>query len=67
MSFGCKYNTAENYCRRLDGECRPGKPGCVLFGRVAFAADVEKQEPKEKISPPGEAAGTAQGPWGSYE
>lgn len=41
MSFFCPWQDAQfEKCRRTgDTPCRPGKPGCVLFGKVAFIED----------------------------
>jgi hypothetical protein len=44
MTFSCKnfdFN-AEN-CMKLDSECIPGRPGCVLKGKVKFSEDIEKR------------------------
>ena len=45
MTFSCKnfdFNS-ENYCIKLKSECIPGRPGCVLEGRVAFSEEIEKK------------------------
>jgi len=34
--WGCKYSV-NDYCELLSKECRPGYPGCVLYGRFVFA------------------------------
>ncbi len=57
MSFGCKYNTAEGYCRRLDADCKPGVPGCVLYGRFTFSEDNRAGAPARKRSRPGAGSG----------
>lgn len=44
MTFSCKnfdFNT-EN-CMKLNTECIPGRPGCVLVGKVKFSEDIEKK------------------------
>lgn len=43
MSFFCPWQDAQfEHCRRTgDTPCLPGKPGCVLFGKVEFVKDSE--------------------------
>jgi len=44
MTFSCKnfdFN-AEN-CMKLNTGCIPGRPGCVLEGKVKFSEDIEKK------------------------
>lgn len=43
MSFFCPWQDAQfEKCRRTgDTACLPGKPGCVLFGKVSFVKDSE--------------------------
>lgn len=44
MSFSCKYfdfNT-EN-CMKLQTDCVPGRPGCVLIGKVKFSENIEEK------------------------
>jgi len=44
MTFSCKnfdFN-AEN-CMKLNSDCIPGRPGCVLEGKVKFSEDIEKK------------------------
>ncbi|KPK28519.1 MAG: hypothetical protein AMJ61_02000 [Desulfobacterales bacterium SG8_35_2] len=44
MTFSCKnfdFN-AEN-CMKLNSDCIPGRPGCVLEGKVKFSEDIEKR------------------------
>lgn len=51
MSFYCPWQDGQfETCRRTgDTKCLPGKPGCVLFGKVAFAEDVpERRAPSRK-------------------
>jgi hypothetical protein len=44
MTFSCKYFdfNAEN-CLKLKSDCIPGRPGCVLEGKVKFSEDIEKK------------------------
>jgi len=44
MTFSCKnfdFN-AEN-CMKLNTDCIPGRPGCVLEGKVKFSEDIEQK------------------------
>ena len=44
MTFSCKnfdFNTED--CLKLNSECIPGRPGCVLTGKVKFSEDIEKK------------------------
>jgi len=44
MTFSCKnfdFN-AEN-CMKLHTDCIPGRPGCVLAGKVKFSEEIEKK------------------------
>jgi hypothetical protein len=44
MTFSCKnfdFNTED--CLKLNSECIPGRPGCVLIGKVKFSEDIEKR------------------------
>jgi hypothetical protein len=48
MSFFCPHFDAKtDLCMRIGVECVPGRPGCVLVGKVAFmepaAARVKKR------------------------
>lgn len=36
--WSCPHQIGEN-CTRLKCECRPGRPGCVLRGKVVFASE----------------------------
>lgn len=39
MTFCCKnYVEGENNCRKLGGECVPGRKGCVLDGQIMLSA-----------------------------
>jgi hypothetical protein len=38
MSFSCKnYDYNDDQCLMLKQDCIPGRPGCVLEGRVALS------------------------------
>ena len=44
MTFHCKnYDINNDACRRLKGECIPGRRGCVLEGRVALSEELEER------------------------
>ena len=54
MTFSCKnfdFNT-EN-CIKLHTDCVPGRPGCVLIGKVKFSENIEEKlkelEARKKI------------------
>ena len=48
-SFSCQYiGLQENKCMRLKADCVPGRPGCVLYGKVEFAVPA-KQRIEEKL------------------
>ncbi|MFZ5799034.1 MAG: hypothetical protein C4563_04535 [Desulfobulbus sp.] len=41
MTFHCKnYDINQDACRKLKGECVPGRRGCVLEGRVAVSEEL---------------------------
>lgn len=41
MTFHCKnYDINKDSCKRLKGECIPGRRGCVLEGRVAVSEEL---------------------------
>ena len=43
MTFSCPnfdFNS-ENLCMKLNSECIPGRPGCVLFGKVKLSETVK--------------------------
>ncbi|UCD66723.1 MAG: hypothetical protein JSW69_03635 [Deltaproteobacteria bacterium] len=44
MTFSCKHFdfNAEN-CMKLKSDCIPGRPGCVLEGKVTFSEEIEKR------------------------
>ena len=42
MSFSCpNYDTHTEQCRKLSTLCVPGRPGCVLEGKVKFSEDLQ--------------------------
>jgi hypothetical protein len=44
MTFSCAHiDLATEYCRRLKCTCVPGRRGCVLRGKVAFAIPAEER------------------------
>lgn len=44
MTFHCKnYDINNDKCRKLKGECVPGRKGCVLEGRVAVSEELERK------------------------
>ncbi len=44
MSFFCPhFDAATDQCMRLKCECIPGRPGCVLRGKVTFAVPAEER------------------------
>jgi hypothetical protein len=52
MTFSCpNYDVNTEMCRRLDKVCVPGRPGCVLHGKVTFREDLDQriQRAEERI------------------
>lgn len=44
MTFHCKhYDINDDVCKRLKGECLPGRKGCVLEGRFALSEELEQK------------------------
>lgn len=44
MSFSCPhFDPDEDHCRRVNADCVPGRPGCVLAGHAFFAVPVEER------------------------
>lgn len=42
MTFHCKnYDINNDKCKKLKGECVPGRKGCVLEGRVVVSEELE--------------------------
>ncbi len=52
-SFSCPHlNFRTEQCERLNKICVPGRPGCVLAGKVQFAIPAkERIKEKEKEKP----------------
>ncbi len=44
MTFHCQnYDINADACKKLRGECLPGRRGCVLEGRVALSEELEQK------------------------
>jgi hypothetical protein len=44
MTFSCKnFDLNAENCMKLNTDCIPGRPGCVLEGKVTFSEDIEKK------------------------
>lgn len=44
MTFHCKnYDINADKCKKLKGDCLPGRKGCVLEGRVAISEELEQK------------------------
>jgi len=44
MTFHCKnYDINRDLCRKLKGDCVPGRKGCVLEGRVAVSEELAEK------------------------
>lgn len=44
MTFYCKnFDCNLSNCAKLHGECIPGRPGCVLEGKVKFSEAIEER------------------------
>ena len=44
MTFYCKnYSVESDQCKKLHSDCVPGRPGCVLEGRVALSEALEER------------------------
>jgi len=44
MTFSCKnFDFNSDNCMKLKSECIPGRPGCVLEGRVVVSEAIEKK------------------------
>ena len=44
MTFSCKnFDFNSDNCMKLKSECIPGRPGCVLEGRVTFSEEIERK------------------------
>ena len=43
MTFSCKnFDFNAEKCMKLNSDCIPGRPGCVLVGKVKFSEEIEK-------------------------
>jgi len=59
MSFFCPHFQMEgDRCAKLNAECVPGRPGCVLRGKVDFATPAEERL-KQRPLPPREKRTTS--------
>ena len=44
MTFSCKnFDFNLDNCRKLKTECIPGRPGCVLEGKVKFSEEINNR------------------------
>jgi hypothetical protein len=44
MTFYCKnFDCNRNCCMKLNADCIPGRPGCVLEGKVKFSEEIEER------------------------
>jgi hypothetical protein len=44
MTFHCKnYDINADACKKLNGDCLPGRKGCVLDGRFALSEELEQK------------------------
>jgi hypothetical protein len=44
MSFSCKnYHYGDDTCAKLKSDCIPGRPGCVLEGKVKLSEELERR------------------------
>jgi hypothetical protein len=44
MTFSCKnYEFGTDGCTKLKGDCIPGRPGCVLEGKVKLSEELENR------------------------
>jgi len=44
MTFYCKnFDCNLSICNKLRSECIPGRPGCVLEGKVKFSETIEER------------------------
>ncbi len=62
MSFSCPHFDMErSYCMRVQAECVPGRPGCVLRANSRFLVPVEerlRQRQAQSEPPPHLETGT---------
>ncbi len=44
MTFSCRnYDFNQENCKKLHSDCIPGRPGCVLEGRVTLSEALEEK------------------------
>jgi len=44
MTFSCKnFDFNSEDCMKLKSDCIPGRPGCVLEGRVTFSEEIDRK------------------------
>lgn len=44
MTFSCRnYDFDHENCAKLKTECIPGRPGCVLVGKVKFSEEITRR------------------------
>lgn len=49
MTFSCKnYDLDGDRCNKLKSECIPGRPGCVLEGKVKVSKELARKIEKLK-------------------
>jgi len=50
-SFSCPHIILrqDNFCLKLQQDCIPGRPGCVLAKRFQFAVPVEKRLAEKEL------------------
>ena len=47
MSFFCPhFDQTKDFCVKLNAECIPGRPGCVLRGKVTFLVPADERVKK---------------------
>jgi len=52
-SFSCPHIDLNSFCVRLKTDCVPGRNGCILKNKVAFAIPAEKRiQEREKSKSP---------------
>ena len=54
MTFSCKnYDYNEDQCMKLKVACIPGRPGCVLEGKVVLSEDLRARIDELATTSPG--------------
>ena len=57
MTFSCRnYDFDHDNCAMLKADCIPGRPGCVLVGKVKFSEEITKrleglEKERERLRP----------------